>query len=345
MAISKRLRFEILKRDGFACRYCHRDKVIITVDHVIPRTLGGTDHPSNLVASCDDCNAGKTSALPGGPTVEDVNEDLMRWAVALKRAARGDWEARETEAVINAAAHVWQSYWMPEHQTYPAPELIADLRRKALEMYPELGADDLMLAAQASAEHGIDDLRDALEYARQEESDSGHRIYSLDSLAPAAVAAWTDIRKSIYPGDIPQHALDKVAEVVRLLFERGDEPTDILFAAQAAGACDSQSFASFLRKDPERAAQIADAVRVWTWSWTRRSMSGEKEHPGPSMSEREGFEFEVETAIEINIEHDDLLRAAALAGDKFGSEISPYIPALGAHFDEMMAAFGQGAKV
>lgn len=167
MAISKRLRFEILRRDGFKCRYCHRDQVIITVDHVIPVALGGSDHPTNLVASCDDCNAGKTSALPGGQTVEDVNNDLMRWARALKRAARGDWQARETEAVVNAAAHVWQSYWMPEHQANPTPELIADFRRKALELYPEeFGADDLMLAAQACAEQGIADLRDALDFAQ-----------------------------------------------------------------------------------------------------------------------------------------------------------------------------------
>lgn len=159
MAISKRLRFEILKRDGFACRYCHRDKVIITVDHVIPRTLGGTDHPSNLVASCDDCNAGKTSALPGGPTVEDVNEDLMRWAVALKRAARGDWEARETEAVINAAVHVWQSHWMPEHQADPPAKLKAEFRAQAAEIYPELIApEDLMRAAERVASWETPDL-------------------------------------------------------------------------------------------------------------------------------------------------------------------------------------------
>lgn len=159
MAISKRLRFEILKRDGFACRYCHRDKVIITVDHVIPRALGGTDHPSNLVASCDDCNAGKTSTLPGGRTVQDVNADLMRWATALKHGARGDWQARETEAVINAATHVWQSHWMPEHQANPPAELITEFRARAAEIYPELiGPEDLMRAAERVAFWGTPDL-------------------------------------------------------------------------------------------------------------------------------------------------------------------------------------------
>lgn len=346
MAISKRLRFEVLKRDGFACRYCHRDKVIITVDHVVPRTLGGTDDPSNLVASCDDCNAGKTSSLPGGSTVQDVNEDLIRWAVALRHATRGDWQARETEAVVNAAAHVWQSYWMPEHQAYPAPELVADFRRKALELYPEeFGADDLMSAAQASAEHGIDDLQDALRYALQEYSSADHWEYTLESLAPTAAAVWADIHKKIYPGEIPQQYLDKVAGLARMHYERGTKPTDILFAAQAAGACDNQHLGTFLRKAPEEAAQIADAVHVWTWSWIRRSMTGESEHPSPSMSDRETFEFEVETAIELNVEHDEILCGAVFAGDKFESEISPYIPALKAHYDEMMSELGQEAEV
>jgi hypothetical protein len=346
VAISKRLRFEILRRDGFKCRYCHGSEVLLTVDHVVPVTLGGSDHPGNLVASCDDCNAGKTSALPGGQTVDDVNEDLMRWVRALKRAARGDWQAREVEAVVNAATHVWQSYWMPEHQAHPTPELLADFRRKALELYPEeFGADDLMLAAQASAEHGIASLHDALERALQEDLDGDRWEYTLESLTPMAVAVWADIRKSIYPGDATEQRLDKLAELVRKLFERGDEPTDILFAAQAAGACDSEFLATFLRKDPEKAAQIADAVHVWTWSWTRQSMSGEHEHPGPSMSDRESFEFEVGTAIEINVEHDDILRGAALAGGKFEPDISPYIPDLNAHYDEMMSVFEQVAKV
>lgn len=54
-------RFRILERDGFACRYCGRrpPAVVLEVDHVMPRCLGGSDDPTNLVAACEDCNAGK----------------------------------------------------------------------------------------------------------------------------------------------------------------------------------------------------------------------------------------------------------------------------------------------
>jgi hypothetical protein len=61
MAINARLRFRILARDGHACVYCgaRPPDVRLVIDHVIPRMFGGTDHPSNLAAACDLCNAGK----------------------------------------------------------------------------------------------------------------------------------------------------------------------------------------------------------------------------------------------------------------------------------------------
>lgn len=85
MAVSKRLRFEILRRDNHACRYCGRKppEVELTVDHVQPTALGGRDVAENLVASCRDCNSGKTSTTPDAPLVAQVAEDEMRWSAAM----------------------------------------------------------------------------------------------------------------------------------------------------------------------------------------------------------------------------------------------------------------------
>lgn len=57
-----RQRFEILKRDGYRCRYCGRSGrlVQLEVDHVIPVAAGGTDDDENLVTACGDCNLGKS---------------------------------------------------------------------------------------------------------------------------------------------------------------------------------------------------------------------------------------------------------------------------------------------
>ena len=56
MAVSKRTRFEVLRRDNHTCRYCGQSApdVKLTVDHVLPVALGGHDDPTNLVAACKD---------------------------------------------------------------------------------------------------------------------------------------------------------------------------------------------------------------------------------------------------------------------------------------------------
>ncbi|MFF0055622.1 HNH endonuclease [Streptomyces microflavus] len=77
MAVSKRLRYEILRRDRFTCRYCGASApdAPMRVDHVTPVALGGTDHPSNLVAACEPCNSGKTSTIEG--FVDAVQDDSV----------------------------------------------------------------------------------------------------------------------------------------------------------------------------------------------------------------------------------------------------------------------------
>lgn len=59
----------------------------ITVDHVTPVALGGSDEPSNLVAACADCNIGKSSASPDAELIATVADDALRWAAALRKAA------------------------------------------------------------------------------------------------------------------------------------------------------------------------------------------------------------------------------------------------------------------
>lgn len=60
----RRLTKQILKRDNHQCQI--RYVGICTgrateVDHIIPVTQGGTDHPSNLQAACRECHLAKSS--------------------------------------------------------------------------------------------------------------------------------------------------------------------------------------------------------------------------------------------------------------------------------------------
>jgi len=67
MAVGKRLRFEVFKRDGFCCQYCGRrpPDVVLELDHIDPRVSGGSDDELNLITSCFDCNRGKADKKLG----------------------------------------------------------------------------------------------------------------------------------------------------------------------------------------------------------------------------------------------------------------------------------------
>ena len=61
-----RTRFAVLERDGFRCKYCgrgHREDVALHVDHILPRSEGGSNDMSNLVAACAECNLAKSNRL------------------------------------------------------------------------------------------------------------------------------------------------------------------------------------------------------------------------------------------------------------------------------------------
>lgn len=103
MAVSKRTRYEVLRRDNHACRYCGAmaPDAKLTVDHVMPKALGGSDDPSNLVAACRDCNYGKASTMPDDPLVADVSQRAVEWGKAIT-----DYNAAQMSDRRKRAAYV-----------------------------------------------------------------------------------------------------------------------------------------------------------------------------------------------------------------------------------------------
>lgn len=55
------LRIALYLRDGLACCYCGAgiEDTRLTLDHLIPRSLGGTNHPTNIVTACQRCNSAR----------------------------------------------------------------------------------------------------------------------------------------------------------------------------------------------------------------------------------------------------------------------------------------------
>lgn len=97
VAIPKKMRFEVLKRDAFACQYCggKAPDVLLQIDHVVPVVDGGETVILNLVTSCEPCNNGKG----GTPLSSDM---------ALSKATRQAAELQARREQIEMMAE-WQN--------------------------------------------------------------------------------------------------------------------------------------------------------------------------------------------------------------------------------------------
>lgn len=69
----KLTRREVFRRDNYTCQFCGKKTADLTIDHVIPRHLGGKHVWRNVVAACPACNHRK-----GGRLLEEVNMRLLR---------------------------------------------------------------------------------------------------------------------------------------------------------------------------------------------------------------------------------------------------------------------------
>jgi 5-methylcytosine-specific restriction endonuclease McrA len=84
-------RMNVYARDESACQYCGRRRARseLNLDHVIPRSRGGSTSWENVVCSCVACNLRK-----GGRTPEEAGMRLLRqpsrprWTAVFRAAAR-----------------------------------------------------------------------------------------------------------------------------------------------------------------------------------------------------------------------------------------------------------------
>ena len=93
-------RKNVIWRDKSQCQYCAKifDKDSLTIDHVLPRSKGGGNTWTNLVAACKKCNQKK-----GDRTPEQANMDLLRVPAAPK-----------TNVLLSLGSepisHLWKDY-------------------------------------------------------------------------------------------------------------------------------------------------------------------------------------------------------------------------------------------
>lgn len=93
-AISKETRAYVLDRNGFTCQMCGAvagephpydpsRKTRLHIGHIIDKSKGGSDEPSNLRAICSICNEGAQNATL-------IRPDLKQLLIQIRRATSAD---------------------------------------------------------------------------------------------------------------------------------------------------------------------------------------------------------------------------------------------------------------
>jgi hypothetical protein len=89
MAINERTRQFVRQRARYLCEYCHSPEKsssdIFTIDHLIPRSVGGSDEVDNLALACRRCNERRYNFTTGndpqtGTETAIFNPRLQQWS-------------------------------------------------------------------------------------------------------------------------------------------------------------------------------------------------------------------------------------------------------------------------
>ncbi len=89
MSVNDAIKQLVRARAEYLCEYCHSPERLsanrFTVDHVLPRSLQGSDDIDNLALACRRCNERRYNFMTGTDpetqeTVQIFNPRLQRWA-------------------------------------------------------------------------------------------------------------------------------------------------------------------------------------------------------------------------------------------------------------------------
>ena len=69
MSISETTKQSVRERAKYLCEYCHALEILsanrLTIDHIVPRSLGGSDDIDNLALACRRCNERRYNFVAG----------------------------------------------------------------------------------------------------------------------------------------------------------------------------------------------------------------------------------------------------------------------------------------
>jgi hypothetical protein len=93
MSVSKALYAQVHKRAQFRCEYCHYPEILsaapLSIEHLLPQSLGGGDESENLALACLRCNERRYNFTQGI-----------------------DPETGKTESLFNPRQHQWREHFI-----------------------------------------------------------------------------------------------------------------------------------------------------------------------------------------------------------------------------------------
>ncbi len=151
-SLSKGLRFDIFKRDGFTCQYCGQKPpdVVLQVDHIRPVAAGGTNDILNLVTSCESCNQGKKAKrlnITPRPDADIAWLEMQQELAELQRYQRAKAERDQlVRQIISALQETWVR--VSGLDWYPAEHV---LQQMILKYSPDLVEEAIGVVAPKAA--------------------------------------------------------------------------------------------------------------------------------------------------------------------------------------------------
>lgn len=122
-SISKTLRFEVFKRDGFACQYCGKTppEVKLEADHILAVSNGSETTIENLITSCFDCNRGKAARpldqIPD--SLQDTIEERKERAAQVDAYNQFLMEMRNrSAAIVDEIGFYWFNHFEKRKDNY-----------------------------------------------------------------------------------------------------------------------------------------------------------------------------------------------------------------------------------
>lgn len=160
-SISKKIRFEVFKRDSFKCQYCGScaPDVVLEVDHINPVSKGGDNSLVNLITSCFSCNRGKSDRTLSDASevekqrqqIEELNERrqqlemMLNWRNGLRsieddaaEALRDAIDSELSDICLSEQGFRNAKKWLKKHTL----ELLLECVDIAAGQYLEIGRDD-----------------------------------------------------------------------------------------------------------------------------------------------------------------------------------------------------------